>query len=152
MSKPFKLYISWWKGKAAARANSNKYLMFGWIIFIIMCMENKIKLVPIGSRCYLRSKVHTLDFPFGEEFMSQKNFDNFFFFKFWWKKFVKNIFSIKIFWHKKKFRSNKFLCQKNSQSKKILIKKFSVQKHLVNKKILWNQSFDKKKLFGQKLR
>ena len=43
-------------------------------------MENKIKLVPIGSRCYLRSKVHTLDFPFGEEFMSQKNFDNFFFF------------------------------------------------------------------------
>ena len=65
-------------------------------------MENKIKLVPIGSRCYLRSKVHTLDFPFGEEFMSQKNFDIFFFFKFWWKKFVKNIFSIKIFWHKKK--------------------------------------------------
>ena len=67
--------------------------MFGWIIFIIMCMENKIKLVPIGSRCYLRSKVHTLDFPFGEEFMSQKNFDNFFFLNFDGKNLSK-IFSV----------------------------------------------------------
>ena len=56
-------------------------------------MENKIKLVPIGSRCYLRSKVHTLDFPFGEEFMSQKNFDNFFFFNFDGKNLSK-IFSV----------------------------------------------------------
>ena len=57
-------------------------------------MENKIKLVPIGSRCYLRSKVHTLDFPFGEEFMSQKNFDNFFFFLNFDGKNLSKIFSV----------------------------------------------------------
>ena len=57
-------------------------------------MENKIKLVPIGSRCYLRSKVHTLDFPFGEEFMSQKNFDNFFFFFNFDGKNLSKIFSV----------------------------------------------------------
>ena len=91
-------------------------------------------------------------FPLVKNLCHKKILIIFFFFKFWWKKFVKNIFSIKIFWHKKKFRSNKFLCQKNSQSKKILIKKFSVQKHLVNKKILWNQSFDKKKIVWSKIK
>ena len=76
--------------------------MFGWIIFIIMCMENKIKLVPIGSRCYLRSKVHTLDFPFGEEFMSQKNFDNFFFFLILMEKICQKYFQYKNFLAQKK--------------------------------------------------
>ena len=38
--------------------------MFGWIIFITICRENKVKLVPIGSRCYLRCRGHTLEFPF----------------------------------------------------------------------------------------